>query len=153
MNSSPSEQQNDGHHPLSLLAISSAKDTIHQAFRILFPSPPRPMTIIDLDATSVETIPVPTQNQPATPDPAAATTVTVTDQPSLVNPNESKSHKNHTVPDSSNNLSDNWSAIPSAPPSPTMPIPGTAATQGNPSNVPTRTTWAFQRNSFPFTGL
>jgi hypothetical protein len=119
MISSPSEQQNDGRHPLSLLAVPSAKVTIHQAFGILFPTPPRPMTIIDLDATSVETIPVPTQNQPTTPDPAAAMTVTVTDQPSLVNPDENESHKNHTIPDSSNNLSNNWSAIPPAPPSPT----------------------------------
>jgi hypothetical protein len=105
MNSSPSEQQNDSHHPLSLLAISSMKETIHQAFGILFSTPPCPMTVINLDATSVETIPVSTQNQPATPDPAAAMTVTVTDQPSLVNPNKNESHKNHTVPDSSNNLS------------------------------------------------
>jgi hypothetical protein len=81
-----SEQQNDGHHQLSLLAISSVKDTIHQAFGILFPTPPCPMTIIDLNATRVETIPVPTQNQPTTPNPAATMTVTVTDQPSLVNP-------------------------------------------------------------------
>jgi hypothetical protein len=112
MNSSPSEQQNNSRHPLSLLAISSAKETIHQAFGILFPTPPPPMTVIDLDATSIETIPVSTQNQPATPDPASAVTVTVTDQPSLVNPNENESHKNHTIPDSSNNLSNNWSVIP-----------------------------------------
>jgi hypothetical protein len=152
MNSSPSEQQNDSRHSLSLLAISSTKETIHQAFGIFFPTPPRPMTVINLDAASVETIPVSTQNQPATPNPASVMTVTVTDQPSLVNPDENKSHKNNTVPDSSNNLSDNWSAIPLALPSPTMPIPGTAPTQGNPGDVNTQPTWDFQRNSFPFTG-
>jgi hypothetical protein len=79
-------------------------------------------------------------------------TVTVTDQPSLINPDENESHKNHTVPDSSNNLSDNWSAIPSAPPSTTMPISGTAAMQGNHNSVPAQPTWDSQRNSFPFTG-
>jgi hypothetical protein len=152
MNSSPSEQTNDNYHPLSLLAASSARKTIHQMFGILFPTPPRPMTVIDLTATSVGTIPVSTQNQPATPNPAAAMTVTVTDQPSIVNPDENEPLKNNTVPDSSNDLSDNWSAIHLAPPSPTTPNPGTVATQGNPVDVNTQPTWDFQRNSLPFTG-
>jgi hypothetical protein len=43
------------------------------------------MTAINLSATSVEAILVPKQNQHAIPNPAAVRTVTVADQPSLVN--------------------------------------------------------------------